>query len=257
MRGHHRRPPTIVSADIATDTITASNIAAGAVGSLRASDNSIASADILDGTIASVDIGTDVMHRGQHRRGRGHHHRRSSMARSPAPTSAPDVITAATSPRGPLSARPRILDGTIATADIGQSVWSGSCACRRHTGRAPGGAAGNAGYLYYATDDDTLWRSDGATWVKVSTGGTVVSSEITDGTIASADIGTDVITAGNESPPAASRALRSSTTRSPRPTSSTARSPVWTCTAGAVTSGKIGSGGRGLDRDRRRLDRRG
>src|SRR3989440_10556421 len=84
--------------------------------------------------------------------------------------------------------RCEILAGTSATGDIAQTVWSSNVIQSGLLASRPAAAAGNAGFLYYATDTDDLWRSDGATWVKVSTGGTVTSAEITDGTIAAADI---------------------------------------------------------------------
>src|SRR5206468_12600963 len=61
----------------------------------------------------------------------------------------------------------------------------------------PAAAAGNAGFLYFATDDDSLYRSDGSSWSKVSTGSTVTSADITDGTITGTDVGTDTLMAGN------------------------------------------------------------
>src|SRR2546423_1673328 len=51
--------------------------------------------------------------------------------------------------------------------------------------------------LSRSTDTDDLWRSDGSTWVKVATGGTVTSAEITDATITGADVATDTLTASN------------------------------------------------------------
>jgi hypothetical protein len=87
-----------------------------------------------------------------------------------------------------------ILDNQVSTADINSTIWASSVHQAGTFASRPA-AAGNAGYLYYATDTDDLWRSDGSAWTKVGTGGTVTSSEITDLTITGADIANDTITA--------------------------------------------------------------
>src|SRR5204862_4965950 len=122
---------------------------------------------ILDGTIASADIGTDVIAAGNIATG--------------------GVATA------------EILDGTIGTADVAQSVRSGSVHAAGTLAARPVAAAGNAGYLYFATDVNggTLYRSDGTTWSKVAAGNSVTSADLRDGTITGADVATDTLPAPN------------------------------------------------------------
>src|SRR5436190_5808242 len=110
---------------------------------------------------------------------------------------AADTITAGQIAAGAVGSS-EILDGTVSVSDVAQSVWSGSVHQAGLLAARPAAAASNAGFLYYATDDNSLWRSDGTTWTKVSSSSSsVTSAEIVDGSIYSAGLATDKITAVN------------------------------------------------------------
>lgn len=107
-----------------------------------------------------------------------------------------------------------LLNGTIVAADISQSLWSGSVHQTGTIGSRPAASSSNAGFLYFATDDNggTLYRSDGTTWVQIAgslNGGSIGSdsvgtaevideslttADIEDGSLTAADIQDDSIT---------------------------------------------------------------
>jgi len=60
-------------------------------------------------------------------------------------------------------------------------VWSGSVHQAGTLASRPAAAAGNNGFLYFATDDNggSLYRSDGSSWMKVSAGVNQVPQSIT------------------------------------------------------------------------------
>lgn len=99
-----------------------------------------------------------------------------------------------------------IAAGSVTIGKVAQAVWSTSVHGVGTLAARPAAAAGNAGYLYLATDDDggTLWRSNGVAWVQAAQGvteqvigdptvggdltGTLSNAQIAAGAIVNADI---------------------------------------------------------------------
>jgi hypothetical protein len=97
-----------------------------------------------------------------------------------------------------------ILDATVTTADISQSVWSGVHQTGTLLARPPAGPE-NEGYLYFATDvaSGTLFRSDGASWVKwldasgIPADGSITNPKLAADAVTFDKIAADTITAAD------------------------------------------------------------
>lgn len=134
---------------------------------------SITSSDITDGTIVNADIAAAA-----------------AIARSKLDFGSglvnADIASGAAIAYSKLS-----LTNSLVVGDLTQGVWTTVHGVGT-IGARPAAAAGNNGYLYFATDQDggTLYRSNGSSWVQLSRGlsALITSSDITDGTIVNADI---------------------------------------------------------------------